>query len=73
VELLEILIGLLDLLCAACDVMSWIKSAANRRERREARRTGARPPPRTGWLKAFWVLTVVVILLTALLVCRVLR
>lgn len=69
--LLEMLVGLLellDLVGVVVEVVAWLRSKPNRAERRDARRRGDAPPPRTGWTWTFVLLGVALLLGNALLV-----
>lgn len=66
----EIILGVLDVLCAAADVASWFKSRDNRLERREARQKRELPPARNKWGWAVTLLTPIVVLITAWILIR---
>lgn len=60
----------LDLAALAADVLAFFKSTDNRHERREAKRSGTPPPPRTGWTWVWQLLTPLVILITLWIVIK---
>jgi hypothetical protein len=66
----EALLLLIDLAAGIGDLIAWRKSRENRRVRKEARRAGLKPPPRDTWNRLWIVLTLVVVIVTAVLIFR---
>jgi hypothetical protein len=64
----ELLIALLDGGALLGDVISWIKGRENRIKRRDARNRGEAVPPRDGWNWAVILLSLAVVVLTAVLI-----
>jgi len=58
------------LLSFVADAIAWFAGRENRTARRAAKRSGKEPPRRDRWSLAVWVLTPLVILLTAVVVVK---
>jgi hypothetical protein len=59
-----------ELVAVIANFMAWDCSAPNREARHTARRNCARPPTMSGWTKAFYILTPIVVFLAFLLILR---
>jgi hypothetical protein len=71
--IIEVVLGMFDVLTVAADIHAWFKGRENRRERREARRAGMTAPSRDRWNRRVIVLSVVAVALTTFLVVRLFR
>jgi hypothetical protein len=73
VFIIEVILGVFDVLIVGADIHAWFKGRENRRERHDARRAGVPAPPRDRWNRRVIVLSVVAVALTTFLVVRLLR
>lgn len=62
--IVELIVGLLDVLTVGGDIHAWFKGRDNRRERREAKRAGLSPPPRDRWNRRVIVLSILAVFFT---------
>jgi hypothetical protein len=69
-EIIDFLLFILNVISTVYDLNSYIKSRTNRKERKEAKELGQKPPERNKWTIAFYILTPVVIILTTYLIWR---
>jgi hypothetical protein len=69
-EIVDFLLLVLNIISGVYDINSYIKSRANRKERKQAKEVGQRPPKRNRWTVAFYILTPVIIILTTYLIWK---
>jgi len=69
-DIIDFLLLVIDIISTFYDLGSYIKSRENRKERKEAKDLGQKPPAKNRWTIAFYILTPVVIIVTTYLVWR---
>ncbi len=69
-DIIDVLLLILDVISTFYDVGSYIKSRENRKERKEAKDLGQKPPAKNRWTIALYILTPILIILTTYLIWR---
>lgn len=70
----EAIFWIIDMCCLSADIFSWLKGKRNRVERRDAKKSGVKPPPRDKWNRRVIGFTIAIcIITTGLLAVRLLR
>ena len=69
-ELIDYILVGIDLISVIADGISWIQGRPNRVARKQAKESGGPSPKRDMWYWRVVVFTIIVIVVTAILICR---